>query len=141
MTRVNPQKISNNITYTIKELMVHLCLNQKTFLRWIDNGLKVVPGGKNPILILGADLKEFLRHKNLKNKRGKLKENEFNCLTCKHARRAKRGSITQKRNVKKAVCSVCNGKMCRTFKLEQKDYPISSNPTQMSMLELLANNH
>lgn len=141
MTTFNPQKISTNITYTIKELEEPLGVIQKTVLRWIDEGLRTVPGGKNPIYILGADLKEFLRSKNLKNKWGKLKENEFNCFRCKQARRAKRGSITQKGTVKKAVCPVCNGKMCRTFKLEQKDYPISPDPTQMSMLELLTNNN
>jgi hypothetical protein len=134
MTRINRQKISKHMPYAIKELPELLSVDEKTIGRWISKGLKTVSGGKNPILILGSDLKEFLRNKDSK-KKFKLKRNEFPCLHCKAARRAKRGSVKEFNNRKTGICNVCNGKMCRIFKPRQKDYKILSPPTQMSMFD------
>lgn len=116
------------MSYTLKELSELLSIDTKTVGRWIDRGLKIVPGGKNPILILGSDLKEFLRNKDSK-KKVKLKRNEFYCFHCKAARRAKHGSITRLKDKKIGLCHVCSGKMCRIFKPYQKDYQISLFPT------------
>jgi len=63
MTKINRQKISKHMSYTIKELSEILSVDAKTVGRWIDRGLRIVPGGKNPIFILGSDLKEFLRNR------------------------------------------------------------------------------
>jgi hypothetical protein len=122
--------------YAIKELPKLLSVDKKTVRRWIaEKGLKTVPGSKHPILILGSDLKEFLRNKDSKKKIGKLKRNEFPCLHCNAARRAKRGSIKELGNRKIGLCSVCNRKMSRIFKPHEKDYKILSPPTQMSMFD------
>lgn len=120
------------MSYTIKEMSGCLKINEKTCLRWIEKGLPIVSGGKRPILILGSDIKDFLRRKDSK-KKIKLKRNEFYCLKCKAARNAKRGSIKELKNRKTALCRVCNGKMSRTIQVSQKDYPILSLPTQMSI--------
>lgn len=122
------------MSYKIKEISDDLGISEKTCLRWIEKGLPIVPGGKKPILILGSDIKDFLRKKDSK-KKIKLKRSEFYCLTCKAGRNAKRGSIKKLKNRKTAVCRVCNGKMSRTIQLSQKDYLISSLPTQMSIFE------
>lgn len=114
MTRINRQKICGSMSYTIKEMSDCLGINGKTCLRWIANGLPIVPCGKKPILMLGSDIKDFLRKKDSK-KKTKLKRNEFYCLTCKTARNAKRGSIKKLQKQKKAVCRVCNGRMSRTI--------------------------
>lgn len=122
------------MSYTIKEWSDLLDVTKKTVGRWIDIGLKIIPGCKNPILISGSDLKEFLRNKDSK-KRFKLKRNEFSCLHCKAARKAKRGSVKELNNRKTGICSVCGRKMSRIFKPSQKDYKILSPPTQMSMFD------
>lgn len=134
MTRINRQKICGSMSYTIKEMSDCLNVSQKTCLRWIEKGLPTVPGHKKPILMLGSEIKNFLRSKDSK-KKVKLKRNEFYCLTCKAARKAKRGSIKKSRGQKTAICSVCSGKMSRTNQLSQKDYMIRSLPTQMSFFE------
>ena len=134
MTRINRQKISGSMSYTIKEMSDCLNVSQKTCSRWITNGLSTVPGSKKPILILGSEIKDFLRKKDSK-KKIKLKRNEFYCFKCKAARNAKRGSIKKLRKQKTAVCRVCNGKMSRTIQLSKKDYMISSLPIQMSFFE------
>ncbi len=116
------------MSYTIKELIELLSIDSKTVGRWIDRGLKIVPGGKNPIFIAGSDLKEFIRKKDSKRK-VKLERNEFYCFTCKAPRRAKRGSLRKLKNNKTGLCHVCNGKISRTFEPYRKDYQISLFPT------------
>lgn len=127
MTRVNRKPISKHMSYTIKELVVILDINEKTFLRWIDSGLKIIPGCKKPILILGSELKEFLKNKDLK-KKVKLKRNQFYCFKCKIACYAKRGSVKEASGRKTGICRVCSGKMSRIIKPHQKDYKILSIP-------------
>lgn len=139
MTRINRQKITGSINYTIKEISDCLDISEKTCLRWIENGLSIVSGSKKPILIIGSEIKDFLRKKDSK-KRTKLKRNEFYCLTCKAARNAKRGSIKNLQGRKTALCPVCSGKMCRIFKSVQKDYMISSLPIQMSIFDTIPTN-
>lgn len=116
------------MSYTIKELSERLPANEKTLLRWIDDGLKIVIGCKKPILILGSELQDFLRKKDAKRKVS-LKRSEFYCFRCKVARPAKRGTIKTLSDRKTALCRVCNGKMSRIIKPHQKDYMIPPIPT------------
>ncbi len=121
--KINPKKIFGHRSYTIKELSGFLNIDKKTCLRWISDGLKIIPGCKNPILINGNDIKEFLTNRKLK-KKIKLTRYQFLCMTCKGARNAKRGSIRVVGNKKSALCRVCNGNMSRLIKPYQKDYKI-----------------
>jgi predicted site-specific integrase-resolvase len=52
------------MSYTIKELARDAGVNEKTCLRWIEQGLPTLLGGKKPILMRGSDIKEFLRKNN-----------------------------------------------------------------------------
>ncbi len=121
MTKINCRGVNKYRSYTIRELLPLLVppVGEKTFQRWMDKGLKIVPGSKKPILILGSDLKEFLKNKDAK-KKVKLKRNEFLCLKCKEPRRAKRGSIKTLSDRKTGICSVCSGKVSRIIKPYQK---------------------
>lgn len=119
MTKIDSDGINKHMSYTIKELPPLLQVGEKTLQRWMDRGLKVVPGSKRPILILGSDLKEFLKNKDAK-KKVKLKRNEFYCLTCKAPRRAKRGSLKTLSDRKTGDCCVCSGKMSKIIKPYQK---------------------
>lgn len=110
--KINPRKICSHRSYTIKELADMLAIDEKTCFRWIEEGLKIIPECKKPILIKGADLKEFLHNRKLKRKIP-LNRNQFLCLTCKAARYAKRGSIKVFDGKKNALCRVCNGKMSK----------------------------
>ncbi len=103
------------MSYTVKELANELGISEKTIFRWIENGLRIVDGSKKPILIMGVEVKDFTRRKDSKKKVGKIKRNEFLCLTCKKGRRAKRGSIKKLKSKKLGECYVCNGKMSRTI--------------------------
>jgi hypothetical protein len=132
MTRFDPRRVSQHRSYTIKELSDLIGMSEKTCLRWIEQGLAIVPGSHKPILVLGSEMKKFIRNKSSRAKI-KLKRHEFCCFTCKLPRRAKRGSISVLENMKKGLCSVCNGKMSKTIHPIKKDYKIPPPPTQMSM--------
>lgn len=133
MTRINPQRINMHKSYTVKELSILLDIVEKTCIRWIQSGLKTVGGNRKPFLILGSEAKEFIGKKNSKNK-GKMNRNQFFCFQCKCPTYAKKGSQRIRGDKKLAICSVCKGKISRTFKPYQKDYKISSPPIQMSLL-------
>lgn len=132
MTRFDSRKISQHKSYTIKELSDLVGMSEKTCLRWIEQGMATVPGSHKPILVLGSEVKRFIRKKN-SGAKIKLKRHEFFCFTCKLPRRAKRGSIGVSGNTKKGLCSVCNGKMSKTIHPIKKDYKIPSTPIQMSI--------
>lgn len=110
--KINVQKISKHRCYTIKELSGLLNIAEKTCSRWIEEGLKIIPGRKKPILIGGGDVKEFLNNRKAK-KKIILNRNQFLCMTCKKASHAKRGSIRVLEGKKTALCRVCNGRMSR----------------------------
>lgn len=126
--KINPQKINKHRSYTIKELSCDLGVSQKTCLRWIAGGLPVLDESKKPVLIMGSEIKEYLRIKSSK-KKCPLKRKQFYCMHCKGATYAKRGSARFVDGKKLARCSVCNGKISRTIKPRQKDYMIHSPPT------------
>lgn len=117
--RVNRSGISKHMSYTIKELVAELSVNEKTVLRWIGSGLPMVEGGKKPILISGNELIRFLKNKDSKPK-VRLGRRQFFCMTCKAPRLAKRGSAETFYDRKVALCAVCSGKMSRTIKPHQK---------------------
>ena len=127
MRKISPKGVYKYRSYTIEELSVLLSKDKKTLLRWIEKGLKTIPESRKPILIMGSDLKEFLRNKYSK-KRVKLNRNQFYCFTCKKATCAKRGSMEKLSNRKIARCCVCNGKIGRIIKPYQKAYKILSSP-------------
>lgn len=110
--KTNTRKICSHRSYTIDELSKILGKCEKTFSRWIEEGLKTIPGCKKPILISGREVKEFMKNRRLKRKIP-LNRNQFLCMTCKAARYAKRGSIKVVGDKKTALCRVCNGKMSR----------------------------
>ena len=120
------------MSYTVTELSEVLGVSEKTCFRWIEEGLPTIPDSKKPILIIGSEAKEFIRKRNLKGK-VKLNRYQFYCLKCRGPTRGKRGSIEVLGSIKKAVCSVCNGKVRKTIRPYQKDYQIPSSPVQMSI--------
>src|SRR3990167_8640191 len=121
MTRFDPRKISKHQAYTIKELSKLVGMNEKTCLRWIEQGMATVLGSNKPILVRGDDVQKFIRNKN-SGAKVKLERHEFYCFKCTLARRAKRGSNSVSGNTKRGLCSVCNGKMSKTIHPIKKDY-------------------
>jgi transposase-like protein len=100
------------MTYDIKEICRDLGVVPKTCYRWIKEGLSIVPESNNPVLILGSDLKEFIREKR-KAKKVRLGRNQFYCLKCREAVFAKRGTLKVFSDRRTANCRACNGLLNR----------------------------
>ena len=117
-------KIRMHSAYTIEEIMSLLDVTRKTLSRWIANGLTPLHETKRPLLIMGADLKSFLRAQKLKGKVS-LQKHEFFCLKCKGAVSAKKGTLGTAKTGKKigknnrdqltrtGRCRFCNSKLTR----------------------------
>ena len=79
-------------SYSVGEISSLLGVNRKTCGRWIKyGGLEIIEENTNPILVIGADLISFIKKKREK-RRVAIKENEFYCMKCHKAVRAKIGS-------------------------------------------------
>ncbi len=109
--------------YDIDEIraMYSQCkLSDRTVYKWIKQGLKTIDS-KNPILIYGADLKEFLGKL---NESGKCQTafNEFFCFGCKEARKPYKKQVkidSSSPYLKlKAVCPKCKSLMNKNYKLD-----------------------
>ena len=76
---------------------------------------------KNPLLIMGNDLKEFVKNKNKKNKVS-LEFDEFYCLRCRQAVKSKKNNIdirkTGKTIGKEMRDQECRVGMCEICELE-----------------------
>ena len=92
MPKYNINLITSRRSYSINEIASLWGIDRKTCGRWIKyEGLKVIEENTSPLLILGADLIDFIKNQRKKSKVS-LKENEFFCVKCHKAVRAKIGS-------------------------------------------------
>jgi hypothetical protein len=66
--RANPQLIKVHRNYTVEQAGKTLGVHKNTVREWIKDGLPIIDE-KRPHLILGRDLKDFLRERRRKKKR------------------------------------------------------------------------
>jgi len=79
--RLNPNKAKIHRSYTVEEIACLFSVHKNTVRMWVKAGLPVCDNQK-PMLIIGAELREFIQVRNKKNKR-KCKPYEMYCLRCK----------------------------------------------------------
>ena len=92
MQHYNFNKIISKRSYNSTELSDSFGIHRKTFRRWVKyEDLRVVEIGVSPVLVMGADLIEFIKKKRLKRKMP-VKENEFLCFKCHKVVKAETGS-------------------------------------------------
>lgn len=89
--KLNPNKSKIHRSYTIEEVASLYSINKRTVQNWIQDGLSVIKE-KKPFLILGTDLRIFIRLKNKSRKR-KCKPHELYCFRCKKASMVQANSI------------------------------------------------
>ena len=127
MPNYNLNLITVRRSYSINEIARLWGVNRKTCGRWVKyEGLKVIEENTIPLLVMGEDLVDFI-----KKKRGKrkipIRENEFLCMKCRKAVRAKIGSerVTKtgkmigkdnrEQLVKKGICENCESQLNKFF--------------------------
>jgi len=133
MPNYNHRLIKSKRSYSISEISSLFGINRKTCNRWLkDEGLKVIERNVSPLLVMGADLINFIKKKKVKNKVA-LKEDEFFCMKCRKAVKAKLGSERiiktgqriGKNNLEQfkkiGICEFCGTKLNRFLKVYQQD--------------------
>jgi len=84
--KYNTNRIKETLNYSINDIAQLFGLHKRTVQHWIKEGLEKIDNRK-PFLVLGKDLKGFLKEKQGKRKK-KCKENEIYCCKCREARRS-----------------------------------------------------
>lgn len=117
----NPNKCKIHRSYSVEEVAILYEVHKRTVRNWIKKGLAVCDD-KRPLLILGANLKQFLQQQRQVNKRN-CKPSELYCFKCREPRTPDQNTIQfiQETSTKGRVisaCSVCNSTMNKYFKLE-----------------------
>lgn len=122
--RYNLSKIRAKTAYSTQEIAQLLKVNKKTVFRWFKEGLVLLDFKQTPRLVMGDDLKAFIKAKR-EATQIKLNWNEFYCLRCRKAVVAKRGSEKTEKTGKNiglnnrsqeiicAKCKECDGSIAR----------------------------
>lgn len=79
--RPNPNLAKINRNYTFEEAAAIFGVHKNTVASWVKNGLPCLKE-KRPFLIMGSDLKSYLKNKRT-SKKQKCNSNELYCLSCK----------------------------------------------------------
>lgn len=111
--------IKRDYSYTTGEVADTLGTCSQTVLRWVSEGLKIVPATR-PYLIHSSDLFTFLEVRQAKRKHP-CTPTQFFCCRCRQAKEASKGSLsvhpTRSRMMHlKGVCEACGGKMNKVVK-------------------------
>lgn len=118
----NPNLVRLRRSYTFAEIAEVYAVHRRTVQLWRKQGLNVIDDKSKPFLIIGADVRSFLKERRLKRKHP-LKPGEFFCPRCKIPRKSLQDrisvEITNKRlgRYRQAIirgeCEVCQ---CRLFR-------------------------
>jgi len=118
--RYNPNKCKINRNYTVAEIAVLYDVHKSTVKTWLRRGLKRIDN-QRPYIILGSDLKQFIKDRRGINKRS-CELGEIYCMKCREPRTPEQGSTvfeteTSRYGRIKANCNVCDSAMNRYFRL------------------------
>src|SRR3990167_1630429 len=105
--------------YTIEEAADLLGSHLQTIRGWVKNGTLPACSEKRPILVVGADIRAFLRGREIASKR-RLGPNEFYCLKCRAPRRPAGMMVDYEMQTDRAgrlvaLCEECEGLIFRTL--------------------------
>ncbi len=108
----NPNLAKIHRSYSVDEIAQLYSVHKNTVRSWIKDGLCICDN-QRPLLILGSDLREYIRAKRIKHKK-KCKPHEMYCMHCKSPRYPIEGivdyeSMTQTTGRLTGLCSACEG--------------------------------
>lgn len=118
--RINSQCIKINQTYTVEEAAEALKITRETVRRWIKGGMLALTALR-PTLILGYELRKFLKAR-ATNRRRSLLPDELFCMKCRTPRKP-RGMKAEyvasgvTRGMLFGHCDTCGCSCCRFITL------------------------
>jgi len=118
----NPNLVRLRRSYTFAEIAEVFAVHRRTVQAWRKQGLNVIDDKSKPFLVMGADVRSFLREKQ-QGRKHPLKPGEFFCPRCGVPRESLQDEfsieITERRlgryrqAIIKGICEVCR---CRLFR-------------------------
>lgn len=110
--RASINRIKVHRTYTVQEAADCVGVTPQTIRRWAGQGLRIMAQSK-PFLILGADLKSFVRDMRAP-KRGPIPKGAFRCLSCNYTGPPALGildydPLSDRHGMLRGFCSQCEG--------------------------------
>ena len=122
--KFNVGLIEIHSSYYVSDLVDLFNVAENTIRAWIKAGLKTIDN-KTPIMIYGADLKEFLNNKQKKKDR-KCQNDEMSCFKCKSPQKilnnkAELTFLKDKTFHLKGKCQGCNSTMNRIYSLSKME--------------------
>lgn len=112
----NPNFIKSTLSYSINDIAELYGLHKRTVQQWLKQGLQRIDN-KKPYLIMGAELKRFIKYKRSKTKQ-KCQPNEFYCCKCRGPQKSRQNIvdinlINDRQILIMGVCSECHTKINR----------------------------
>lgn len=113
---LNPNLAKLHRNYTVEEVASVFGVHKNSVRAWIKAGLPVCDA-KRPVLILGMDLRDYLRGKRSERKR-RCGDDQLYCLRCRETRSPAEGMVdyipmTAATGRLNALCPVCTAVMNR----------------------------
>ena len=114
--RAKIRDILSHLNYSIEQAAETTGVSQQTIRRWCQEGLPVMTA-KRPHLIIGADLKEFIKERR-RPKTGVTPVGHFRCMTCKAVGPpaiavADYAALSDKHGMLHSLCGACEGATTR----------------------------
>ena len=119
---LNPNLVKIHRSYLVEEIAALFNLHKNTVRNWVKEGLPI-NDDLRPMLILGCDLREFLKQRKAKQKRP-CKFYEFYCLKCRAPKKpagnmAEYLPMSETRGRLTAICPSCYSIMNRYTDLDK----------------------
>ncbi len=114
--RAQVRHIKSHRNYTIEQAASLAGVTKQTIRRWSQQGLPVMTR-RRPFLIIGADLKEFIKERRISNA-VPMPIGQFKCWACKSLGPPAFGladyaPLSEKHGILHAICGTCEGAVTR----------------------------
>lgn len=122
--KYNTNLIKDTLSYSIYDIASLFGNHRATVRQWIKEGLPLIDNHK-PFLVLGSDLKEFIK-KRQGNRKTKCNPNEFYCCKCRKPRTSWENLVdlkilNERRLLIIGICSQCDTRMNKLSSLKKLD--------------------
>lgn len=120
--KYNTNLIKETLSYSVKDITELFGIHKRTIQQWFKEGLPKIDS-KKPYLVLGINLKDFIKKKQ-QNRKKKCKENEFYCCKCREPRKSWNNFVDVKILNEKillivGICSQCNITINKIFSIKK----------------------
>lgn len=107
--RCNPNRAKIHRSYTVEEIAQLFNVHKNTVRTWVKAGLPVCDNQK-PMLILGSDLREFIKAKN-NNRKRTCQPYEMYCLRCQSPQKPAENMVDYEphNDVTGRMIGICSG--------------------------------